>query len=158
MRLKQTDTTTSLAVAQNLTVFWQIKSFYLIYIMKCTLENTWLRLTLLPLPGGNDGIAGLGVFTTYQHIWRSQCGAGEMPSSWCAMLFLFRIRTRVPSVGLQQKSNAPWWWLFVKKSIWFLFFISPLKVTPARNLTTKITDTDKGVTGCWQQAFPFSIS
>lgn len=160
----QTATTTSLAVAQNLAVFWQIKSLYLNYRflnyrLKYTLENIWLRLALLPLRGGNGGIAGLGVFTNYQHIWRSRSAQGKClpPGAQCCFCF----------------ASGPvfCWWdcsrnlmhhgggcLLERHLIILSYFTADSN--PARNLTSQYQKSDlaKGVTGGWQQAFPFSIS
>lgn len=148
----QTGTTTSLALAQNLAVFWQIKSFYLNYRLESIGKMT--RKYVVP-----------PVFTPsygrkWWHCWPGcvhklsthlefSVSAGEMPSSRCAMLFLFRIRTCVQLVGVQQKSNAPWWWLFVI-SIWFLLFFFTAVSNPHNKFDNhnQRSRTDKGVTGC----------
>lgn len=61
-------------------------------------------------------------------------------------------------MGVQHKSNASWWWLFVIRHLIFIYFLL-LSATPTRKVEEKKnlseSNTDGGVAGCQQLAFPF---
>lgn len=155
----QTATTTSLAVAQYLAVFWQVKSFYLNYKLKYTLENTCLRLALLLLTGGNGGIAGLGVFTNYQHIWRSRSAQGKClpPGAQCCFCFASGpvFRWWGCSRNLMHHGGGC---LLEKHPILLIYLTADSNPHKKSDNQNQKSDIDRGVTGCWQQAFQFSIS